>query len=344
MRKLPRWLPPSVRILHFAFRHRKMIEGRDFDVVLGFGNTLTMNVYQSHGGVHYLSSMRKLNAIRSPVRRQLKMLALFLTPKFHVRGWIESAAFRMNQPPVIIAISDMVRDDMAQHFQLDQDQIRLVYNGIETTRFSVAANGSRDEFRRGLVVDREVLFLYMAYDFRKKGAGNLVEAASILRKRVGSGRFRVAIVGGSPSSRLAGLVRRLDLDGLVSFHGPTTEPEAWYKASDVFILPTFYDACSLVVFEAMASGLPAITTVFNGASGIITDGVDGVVLQDPGNIDEMASAMERFLHPDALESASKAARRTAMLHTLERNHASLIEIFSEVARKGMPVLSDKEPT
>ena len=225
---------------------------------------------------------------------------------------------------------------MAEHFGFDKDQIRLVYNGIQTRRFGSEAPGVREKLRRDLGLDREVLFLYMAYDLRKKGARNLVDAAGGLRNKVGSERFHVAIVGGSPSSSLTGLVRRLNLEDLVSFHGPTTQPESYYKASDVFILPTFYDACSLVVFEAMASGLPAITTVFNGASGIITDGVDGAVLQDPRNIDEMASAMEKFLDPAVLESASEAARRTAAMHTLERNHGSMVAIFSEVANRGIP--------
>ena len=70
--KLPRWVPPSIRILSFAFRHRTMIAAEEFDVVLGFGNTLVMNVYQSHGGVHFISNIRKLQAIRNPLARWLK--------------------------------------------------------------------------------------------------------------------------------------------------------------------------------------------------------------------------------------------------------------------------------
>ena len=61
-----------------------------------------------------------------------------------------------------------------------------------------------------------------------------------------------------PSSALATQVQHSGLAGKVVFPGPTREPESFYQACDVFILPTFYDACSLVVFEAMAAGLPAI--------------------------------------------------------------------------------------
>ncbi|MBI5571995.1 MAG: glycosyltransferase family 4 protein [Desulfomonile tiedjei] len=330
--RLPKWIPPSIRILHFAFTHRRMIAREHFDIVLGFGNTLAMNVYQSHGGVHRLSNLRKLEAIRNPFLRAVKAMALLATPKYHARAWIESAPFRMQQRPVIIAISDMVRQDMADYFRVDKKTIRLVYNGIDHARFVAPGGPTRDQLRQRLGFGQnEVLFLFMAYDFRKKGVRYLVEAAAKLRHKVGPGSFGVVVVGNHPSPLLSTLVRRLNLDGTVKFPGPTREPEAFYAACDVFILPTFYDACSLVVFEAMAAGLPVISTVFNGASGVLTEGADGAVLKDPRDIDAMAASMERFLDPEFLEAASSAARETASKYTLENNHRQMLDILAEVS-------------
>ncbi len=331
--QLPRWVPPSLRLLHFAVVHRRMIHQEDFDVVLGFGNTLVMDVYQSHGGVHHLSSIRKLGAVRNPLWRSLKALTLFSSPKYHARAWIESAPFRMRQRPVIVGISDMVRQDMAEYFQVPMAEIRLVYNGIDRARFQGCDPDTKAGLRKALGFDREILFLFMAYDFRKKGVRYLIDAASKLKEQVGPGRFRVVVVGGAPSPSLRLLVRRLGLDGTLSFHGPTKEPERWYHASDVFVLPTFYDACSLVVIEAMAAGLPAITTVFNGAAGIITHKLNGAILKDPGDTDEMAGAMRRFLDRQTLDSASTAARQAALDHTIARNHREMIEIFNEVSAR-----------
>ncbi|MBI4964117.1 MAG: glycosyltransferase family 4 protein [Desulfomonile tiedjei] len=333
MPRLPKWIPPSVRILHFALTHRRMVKGQGFDIVLGFGNTITMNMYQSHGGVHRVSNLRKLEAVRNPLVRFIKALAVFGVPKYYARAWIESAAFRMNQPPVIIAISDMVRNDMAERFGIDKEQVRLVYNGIDQARFRTRDEPQRRNLREKLGFKDEILFLFMAYDFRKKGVRYLLEAAGELRARVGPGRFGAVIVGRSPSPSLQRRVSHLDLADIVRFPGPTKEPEAYYHACDVFVLPTFYDACSLVVFEAMAAGLPAITSVFNGAAGIIEHGVDGMVIKDPRNTKEMADAMERFLDPNILESAGAAARRTASKYTLEANHKQMIDIMREVVRR-----------
>ncbi len=329
--RLPRWVPPSVRIVDFALRHRRMVAGNNFDVVLGFGNTVKMNVYQSHGGVHAISNLRKLDAVRNPLLRFIKRLALLVTPKYHARAWIESAPFRSPRRPVVVAISDMVRDDMAAYFHLDREDIRLVYNGINQARFS-APKSPESSLREKLGFQKEVLFLFMAYDFKKKGVDYLVEAAGRLKERAGEARFGVVIVGRPPSPELNRQVDRLGLQRTVVFPGPTKEPETFYQACDVFVLPTFYDACSLVVFEAMAAGLPAMTTRSNGAAGIIHDGVDGVILNDPRDVEEMSEAMERFLDAGLLLTAGEAARSTAARYTLERNHRAMLDIFQEVAR------------
>jgi UDP-glucose:(heptosyl)LPS alpha-1,3-glucosyltransferase len=332
IKRLPRWVPPSVRIIDFALRHRSMVSSEDFDVILGFGNTITMNVYQSHGGVHALSTKRKLLAIENPVVRFLKHATALLSPKYHARAWIESAPFRSNPRPTIIAISHMVRDDIASYFHMDPSDIRLVYNGIDLNRFVSADFPARSEFRRKLGFgDKEILFLFMAYDFRKKGVRYLIESAGLLQQKIGPGKFGLVIAGNQPTPALTGLVEKLGLSETVRFPGPTKEPEAFYGACDVFVLPTFYDACSLVVFEAMASGLPAITTTWNGAAGIITDRVDGAVLQKAGDVHELADAMEFFLDSGNLRAASASARNTASAYSLTENHRKMLEIFQEAA-------------
>jgi UDP-glucose:(heptosyl)LPS alpha-1,3-glucosyltransferase len=330
--RLPRIVPPFIRITHFALAHRAAVAQYGFDVVVGFGNTLTMNVYQSHGGVHQRSASRKIAAVRSPAVRFLKRLAVRLTPKHYARAWIESAAFRMNPRPIIVAISDMVRDDMAEHFGIPANEIRLVYNGIDVSKFSASQGDSRSKMREELGFDPDaVLFLFMAYDLRKKGIQYLVEAAAKLRDRMGANRFGVIVVGGLPSPALNRMVDRLSLRDTMTFVGPTKEPEQYYAACDVFVLPTFYDACSLAVFEAMAAGLPAITTASNGAAGIIDQSKNGVVIESARDIDQLVDAMRRFLDPEVLKSASEAARKTASQYTMESNHREMLKVFREAA-------------
>ncbi len=330
---LPKWIPPSIRILHFAVQHKKLVSSEHFDIVLGFGNTILMNVYQSHGGVHEYSTARKLMAVRNPLLRFIKRMAVQITPKYYVRSWIESAPFRSPKSVEIIAISDMVKLDMAKYFGVQKDKVRLVYNGIDIGRFGNPVAHIRRELRAnwGFKSDSP-LFLFMAYDFRKKGVRFLIEAAGILKKKIGSGRkFGIVVAGGNPDSKLQKLVRRFELEEYTVFPGPTRDPEDFYQACDVFVLPTFYDACSLVVFEAMAAGVPVITTQYNGASGIITPGSDGFVLGDPADVEGLADAMESFLDPEFRAKASIRAHLVSQHYSVQENHRKMLNIFNRVA-------------
>ncbi len=335
----PVWFPSSLKLLHFAHNHRRLVERENFDVVVGFGSTLLMNVYQSHGGVHSLSSKRKLQAIRNPAARFVKGILMLATPKYHVRSWIESAAFRLSPMPKIVAISDMIKQDMTDAFGVPEDRIQVIYNGIDGSRFSRNPDQIKMlNLRKSLGFDDHVLFLFMSYDFRKKGLRFLIEAAGKLRQ-ITNAKFGLVVVGRPPSPSLLRLVRRLGLNGVVAFPGSTKSPQDFYNACDVFALPTFYDACSLVVFEAMSCGLPVITTAYNGASGIIDHGIDGFVMKDPSNTTDLCNSMKKLLDHGVRSQMGDKAFIKSRKYSLEANHESMTRVFMEAAqeRKMAPI-------
>ena len=329
---IPRWWPGWARILGFALEHRRRTVSGAFQVVMGFGNTIHMNVYQSHGGVHRCSTMRKLYAEPNTLLRLIKRLTNFISPKQWVRHWIESAPFRLTSLPRIIAISQMIKDDMVRYYGIDGQKVELIYNGVDINRFNPGLRERlRGPFRQALGFgSEEVVFLFAAYELRKKGIMPLIEAAGILKNLVGEG-FRVVVAGAEPYSRLSRRIAELGLDQTVVFTGRIRNMEECFANSDVLVLPTYYDACSLVVFEAMASGLPCITTQFNGAAGIITDGVDGFILDHPPQPEALASKMALLLQPALRESMGRAAVTAAQQYTIQRNHQEVLRVLDEVA-------------
>ena len=329
----PRLLPSWVKMILFAFQHKSMVKGKDFDVVLGFGNTIYMNVYQSHGGVHRFSTSRKVYSESNSVLRFLKRMLIFLSLKDKVRQWIESAPFRIEPRPRIIAISEMVRDDMVSFYSADKDAIELVYNGIDTERYNI---GLRERLRGPLreslgLKEDDIAFVFISYDLRKKGIAPLIDAAAQLR-RSKVGGFKLLVVGEKPYPALFRRIADLGLEEMVIFAGPTKSPGEYYANCDVLVLPTFYDACSLVVMEAMACGLPAITTTANGASGIITHGRDGYTISHPPDSNELAHAMKACFSQETLQCMSKEASLTGQRYSLKRNHLEMLRIFDEVTR------------
>jgi len=330
--RIPRLLPSWVKMLLFALRHRSMVKGKGFDVVLGFGNTIFMNVYQSHGGVHRFSTSMKVYSEANSFLRLLKRVLIACSPKDKTRHWIESAPFRIEPRPRIIAISEMVRDDMASFYGIDKGIIELIYNGIDTDRYNI---GLRERLRGPLrasmgLKEGDIAFLFISYDLRKKGIAPLIEAAARLQK-FGTGRFKLVVVGETPYPTLLRRIAWLGLEDTVIFTGPTKNTGEYYANCDVLVLPTFYDACSLVVIEAMACGLPSITTTANGASGIITNGKDGYVISHPPNFNELTDAMKAFFSRQTLERMSKEASSTGQRYSIERNHREMLRVFHEVA-------------
>ncbi len=329
---IPRRWPSWARMLRFALEHRRRTASRAFDVIMGFGNTIHMNVYQSHGGVHWCSTMRKLYAEQNGLLRSVNWLIMALSLKQWARHWIESAPFRMTPRPRIIAISQMIKDDMVRSYGIDGRRVELIYNGVDTSRFNPGLRDRlRGSFRQALgVSSEEVIFLFAAYELRKKGIIPLIEAAGMLKQLVGEG-FRVVVAGAEPSTGITQRLARLGLGKTVIFVGRMRNMEECYANSDVLVLPTFYDACSLVVFEAMACGLPCITTKANGAAGIITDGLDGFILDHPPQPNELANKMALLLEPARRELMGTAAATKALQYTIERNHQDILRVLGEVA-------------
>lgn len=333
---IPGWLPAWAKMLLFAFRHRQMVKKENIDVVFGFGNTIYMNVYQSHGGVHRYSTQRKCLSIRNPFVRSLKRFLIFFSIKDRVRNWIESAPFRQTPRPRIIAISQMVVDDIEAYFGFPAKDILLVYNGIDLQKFNPAAKACRrEEARRQLhLAEKEIIFLFLSYTLRKKGIYPLLGAASILNEKY-RGKFKVLVVGKELGRAIREKVSAYSLSDTVFFYGPTKEPMRYFASADVFVLPTYYDTCSLVTIEAMACGIPVITTEYNGAAGIINSGVDGYVVSHPPASEELARAMEVFFAEERLQEMKEKAAQKALGYSLASNHDAIVSVCEAVAAEAI---------
>jgi len=105
----------------------------------------------------------------------------------------------------------------------------------------------------------------------------------------------------------------------------------YYAAADAFVLPTFYDPCSLSVSEAAACGLPSVTSRFNGAAELLSEGVEGFVLADPADDSELCNRLGSLMDPALRLRMGAAARRLALRYTLERNCDELMAIYDELA-------------
>lgn len=323
--------PKSFSSAAFARRVEDVLKAAGHDLVHAVTPCRCADVYQPRGGAMPESVARNLALRHSFAGRLAKHLANLVNLRQWSLLWLERRMLRQPRPPWIIAISDYVARQMRQHYGVPDSRITRVMNGVDCPPGGEERRApDRGAVRRRYqVADQQVLVLLVAHNFRLKGVGEWISACARLH-RGEPGRFRSLIVGRGPEAAYRRQLRRLGMEGVVTFTGPAPDIMPYLHAADVLVHPTYYDPCSRVVLEAMVSALPCVTTRFNGAAEVIRHGVDGIVLDAPGDIDALAAAVRQASH----ESFSHAlrARRSELAETLSmRRHArEVLRVYEHV--------------
>jgi UDP-glucose:(heptosyl)LPS alpha-1,3-glucosyltransferase len=321
--------PKSLRLLSFAIMATREMENGNYDITFGVGNTLKADVLQPHGGVHWAWFWRSLRAYDHPILWVIKFLGRIFSLKQWVSGYIEDSPYRSKNFSKIIAISEMVKQDMMRWYQIPEERIIVVYNGVDIEHFHPRNRQYREEIRRrhGIGGD-ELVILFVSNNFRMKGLGSLIRALAKVKKE-DHPSLRLLVLGRDRKEPYLRLAKKIGISEEVVFAGSTDEPEKYYGAADLLVHPTFYDACSLTVLEALASGLPVITTYWNGANGMITQGQEGFIISDPRDDQDLVEKISFFLNRERVARASIAARRLAESYSFERNWKEMKNIFQK---------------
>ncbi len=301
----------------------------DLDVIHDMGAGWYCDVFHPHGGSR-----------RSATERSLYLHPAWMRPfKTWLQDWLPryrqfdvlNARQYVNDGRLILALSHSVVADFAHYHGVPGSQVRLVYNGVDPDRFSPE---HRDVYRRSMrarlgVEDQTLVLLMVAHNLRLKGVPAVLRAARRLMVR--GADFRLVIVGGKRLGSYLRWAREAGVADVVRFAGTVEDTVPWYSAADVFVHPTWYDPCSLVALEALACGLPVITTQFNGASELMTPGSEGWALEDPADVEGIVQCVESLRDRDLREAMGQAARRLALQHPFSRNVDEVLNVYGEVA-------------
>ncbi|MGD0897739.1 MAG: glycosyltransferase family 4 protein [Thermoguttaceae bacterium] len=320
------------RIRSVAERARaaeEQIRRLDVDVIHNMGAGWTGHILHSEDGSRLAQWERKL-AVLPPWLRPWKRAMLGVLPRY--RQFRRLMARQFGEPRrIVLAVSRMCARDYQQYHGVPPERIRLIYHGADNERFSPEHRRQwRQNVRERLrVADNEVLLLFVGHDYARKGLRTALRAVERLAAE--GCRARLAVVGGNRRSRS---MRLTDAQrALVTLVGTIDDPVPYYAAADAFVLPTFYDPSSLSVSEAAASGLPCVTTRFNGAAELLTEGVDGFVLDDPADDAALADRLRRLLSADVRRRMGAAARQLALEHSLDRNCDEIVAMYQEIAEQ-----------
>lgn len=303
-------------------------EREAYDVVLGLGKTWTHDVVRLGGGCH--ATYLELAHGAAVAGRGLPAGAL--APKHRLALAAERRALAPGAYASVIANSDMVRRDVVARHGVDPADVVVIPNGVDVERFDRARHAAAAaELRREQGLDpHDPVVLFLGTGYGRKGLDRVLDAFP--RVAAERPRARLLIVG--YDSALPAWRERAARAGLAErarFLGGRRDVEVCYAAADAYVLPTRYDPFANSTLEALASGLPVVTTPTNGASELLSPGREGSVVG--GEPEELAAELVRWTDPERVRAARPAARELARRHDHHRCSAESTAVLERVAAR-----------
>ena len=319
-----------LEVLSFALFSRLEIRKRRFDLVHSFDKTLYQDIYRAGDGCHR-EWLRIRNAHISPWKR----FTIRINPLHLTLLAIEGSLFKKGRFKKIIATSQMGKREIMRHYHVPEQDIVVIHNGVSHEIFNNEHKEERREKirRRHRLSEEEILVLFVGSGYERKGLLTLVQALSILRDH--QPRVGLMVLGKGRERRIRAAAREFQIEDHLYFLGTTKDVRDYYAASDIFALPTLYEPFGNVYLEAMACEVPVIASPLSGASELIENGVNGLVLQDPRDPESLADAIHRLTDRAYARGIARAGRQRALEFSEERNAELILQVYHEVlAGKG----------
>ena len=301
------------------------LESQHFDLVQSHERVACCDIYRAGDGVH-----RQWLANRSRAAGAWERLALALNPYHLYTKAAEKRLFESPRLRAVICNSNMVKEEVRRHFGLAEDKLHVIYNGVDLAAFNPALRGEwRARKRAELgISDSAMVFLFVGSGFARKGVPQLLRAMTGVR-----GAHLIVVGADRELARMQSAAGDMKLSDRVHFTGGQDDVKPWYGMADCFVLPTLYDPFPNAALEAMASGLPLITTMQCGAAEFVESGVEGYVCRDALDVVELARCLNLAAAPGQSSKMGAAARRRVEPFDLEGMAQQLTRLYSDLLQK-----------
>jgi glycosyltransferase involved in cell wall biosynthesis len=275
-----------------------------FAVPRGFGKTLISTVHSTWKG--------EAEAIKGEPYSRLNSNEKFMVSfNWFLRVFEEKMLERSNK---IIAVSDFTRRELLQYYEVKEDKIRVIHNGVDVDKFKPATDKLKAKAELGFnPEDKAILSVGRLY--ARKGLFTLIESMALVTRKFKNATFIIAGKGlSNEMKKLVSYAAKLGVKDNIVFTGyfPDKKLPRLYQAADVFAFSTFYENLPFAVLEALSTGLPVVTTNVGGIPEMIQNGRNGFLVQ-PFNSREIADRILYYLeHPAAASEMGFLARKTIL--------------------------------
>jgi UDP-glucose:(heptosyl)LPS alpha-1,3-glucosyltransferase len=261
------------------------------------------------GGVFWIPSVHRvaydlLLEWRTPIRR----IPVQINPFHRVRLGLERSMFATGGYTHLLAFAEGTKSDVMRLYGVPGSDIDVLPVGFDPVAFDPnrkATTRTESRARLGYGPEDRVI-LFVANELERKGFGVLLDAVA----QIGDPAIKILGAGRVRPNAYRQELERLDLTDRLQWVGSSDDVGSLHAASDVFALPTRYEAWGLVIVEALASGLPVVTSRLAGAAITVSDRDTGWLLDDPEDPVELAQAL-RWALSDAPTGAQEVAASVA---------------------------------
>ena len=321
-------------LLLFAHACKKYLNRATFDIVHDVGYCVGADIFNPHGGVEQVWLKRYFKSYSNFLHRLLKRVQRFLSPKQWMMFRLQKRQFTAPNTRRILAISPMIKAHILERYpDLDGRRVNVVLNPADLAVFNPK---SRSEYRKATrktlgLKRNEVVILFAGNNFRLKGLEPLIKSLKLLKNEISPfPSFRLLVAGNDSPDRWRRQCRREGVEPEVMFLGHVQTMRDLYAASDIFAFPTFFDSFSLVVLEALASGLPVVTTKWCGAAFLIESPKTGIILEKDYDIQALAEAI-RFYSREETRAETLTSLSSSVISCDTKQHLDQIcEIYHQI--------------
>ena len=296
------------KLLSFAAMAPRIWRAIEADVVIGFGRTVGPDIFRaSECHREYLARQAVERGALERLRQQLSVYERAILA-------LEARQYSRGGQRVVLAVSELSRRDILETYPAARPEgIEVLHCGVDVERFHPRrreAEGAALRRELGIPLEQPVV-LFVGSGFRRKGVDTLLD---IWRREPPAGAALV-VVGGDPHLAARARAARA-LKGPVVFTGPRPDTERFYAAADLFTLPSLYEGCPVSILEALASGVPVVTSRATGAPEILTGPLAALLVDDPRDVEGLAARMRAGLDPARRRDLGEAARTAGLAASL----------------------------
>lgn len=283
----------------FALAACRLAKTIDADLIQSHERLSCCDIYRAGDGVHR-QWLRQRGRVLSSWQRGM----MHANPYHLYIQWAERRMFQSRRLKAVICNSQMVKDEILRNFRIDADKIHVIRNGIDTQSFHPDLRRQSLALRRNWQLPEHVpVFVFVGSGFERKGLQATLDAFS----KTDTSAYLLVVGHDKHQPRYRDFAKQLGIERRVIFTGSQADVKPFYAMANAFILPTLYDPFPNAALEAMACGLPVITSHQSGVAEMISEGEQGFVC-DALDRQGLTKALNRLCDPQLAETLGKNAR------------------------------------